>query len=219
MEIVKSLSIALMSEKVITELLCPIAGAAGNYIKDSIEFKSLENTINKKIELLEKTRKTLISKGFDENLINAPNNFISLKSLAHLLDNYRYEDNEILKTMYSNLLANSIISDRDIEINYLHTLSSMSSSDVLIFNKIYSDLPNFNECKHKKIITIDLPKKIKIVDEIETSTDVLDFNVESILANLHKLGCLNPIKSWGGGESFEFINVTVFGYHLFKACN
>lgn len=190
----------------------PITEVVSEGFANKIKFYSEEKMLKRIEKLLEKVSKIEEIRG---DVLKFDN--VSSKALVNLIDSYLEEDDEYIQLLYAALLANSSSYKKDIEINYIETIRKFSSKSAQIFNKIYSETV-FEEDKHKKIITSNLPDKIIIKDDFDDSEEEPKEDVEEILSNLYILGCLNPIRSFGGGESFKAINLTTYGYNLYKAC-
>lgn len=189
-----------------------VTKAVSEYFSIKIKFYSKEKMLKRIEKLLKKVSKIEEIRG---DVLKFDN--VSSKAFVNLIDSYLEEDDEYIQLLYAALLANSSSYKKDIEINYIETIRKFSSKSAQIFNKIYSETV-FEEDKHKKIITSNLPDKIIIKDNFDDSKEEPKEDIEEILSNLYMLGCLNPTKSHGGGESFKAINLTTYGYNLYKAC-
>ncbi len=143
---------------------------------------------------------------------------IPLKFAVPLLQGAAMEDDHSLQDMWAKLLVNAIRED-GIELKrvYIDILERISPLEAKILNKLYS-LP-FTENRHKRISTRLLPNDIEILMEGKVDKSFsLEPTVELALINLARLGCVAPVKSWGGGEFYTVINLTFLGSNFYAAC-
>ncbi|HFQ4907508.1 TPA: Abi-alpha family protein [Vibrio vulnificus] len=154
-----------------------------------------------------------------QQALSGPDIPIPLKNAIPFLEHASLEENDTLQDMWAQLLVNGTHSQTGISLDrsFIEILSQLSVLEASILNEIYS-LP-FEEVRHSCVITSDLPDSVS-VDDNESDENLAEPNhaVKMALSNLARLGCLKFGMTWGGGESFTRINLTLMGYEFIKAC-
>lgn len=143
---------------------------------------------------------------------------IPLKFAIPILQGASLEDDDYLQDFWAKLIANSV-SSKGIELKriYIDILERLSPLEAKILEKIYS-LP-FDENQHKHIIASYLPEHIEVQDDVNKDIPPLsDLDMELALINLARVGCISPVRTWGGGENYSLINFTLLGKKFHEAC-
>lgn len=152
--------------------------------------------------------------------LSSPTRAVPLKVAIPLLQAASIEDDDELQDRWVNLLVNAANRDSGIEIrrSYIAILEQLTPLEVQILDVIY-DLP-FEAIQHEGVITADLPHSArqKIQDEKKEKTLAPGDDVKLALGNLARVGCLRLGSTWGGGESFNWVNPTVLGRAFVTAC-
>lgn len=157
--------------------------------------------------------------------LEAPTRAVPLKFAIPLLQGASLEDDDEIQDMWARLLINaanatSAVSTKRVFIEILENIGPLEAK---ILQTLYS-LP-FEKMLHKSVITIGMPDSVTILDPDEESPmdaalqpDQPTPEVELALANLARLGCLSPSKTWDGGESFRIVNPSLLGKSFVDAC-
>jgi len=155
--------------------------------------------------------------------LTSPNKTIPLKIAIPLLQGASIEEDDSLQDRWVNLLVNAGNAGSHIEIHrsFIEVLSQINSLEAKILDVLYS-LP-FEKVRHQGIYTGDLPNSARLIsdDERENLNNIKESLSEEVilaLANLARVGCITGGLTWGGGESFNPVNVTVFGKAFVQAC-
>lgn len=154
-----------------------------------------------------------------ERAITEINNPIPMKLAIPLLQGASLEENDNLQDLWAKLLVNSI-SNKGIELKrvYIDILERLSPLEAKMLQKIY-DLP-FHENQHKFILTYRLPEYVEVLndDNNERVPPLNNPDVELALINLSRIGCISPVRTYGGGELYYLINLTLLGNKFYEAC-
>ncbi len=168
----------------------------------------------RQVRLIDKADEVMKSRGLDK-----PSRPIPLKLAIPLFEAASLEDDDYLQDLWTNLLVNVSEADSKIELqrSYIDILERLTPLEAHILEKLYS--LSYEEAQHAGIITSNLPSEVTIFNEKEDK-DLPEPNpeVKLALANLIRLGCLLPKKTWGGGEIFTYINPTFLGMKFVEAC-
>lgn len=170
--------------------------------QDNMKFKRWENTLN----LLVSAKK--ITDLTQKELLEPP-----LKISVPLIESASLEDEEELQEKWAILLANSLTCEKNIKPIYIEILKQLSSIEVKILDKLYSDymtLLNRNKIKieeknslmHSNKLTEEENNKLKIelynLEHIEF--DALNVNLLKDLDNLwemlDKFNMYKIIQNW-----------------------
>lgn len=167
----------------------------------------------RQIRFIKRANRIMEEYGIDE--IQNP---IPLKFAVPLLQGVSLEDDDDLQDLWTNLLINAV-SNKNIELKrvYIDILERISPLEAKILEKIYS-LP-FDLYQHKPLSTYCLPDNIDVQSEDRQEVPPLDnADIELALINLARIGCISSVKTFGGGEIFSQINMTLLGNKFHEAC-
>lgn len=168
----------------------------------------------RQIRLIDKADELMKSRGLEK-----PAKPIPLKLAIPLFEAASLEDNDYLQDLWTNLLVNVSEADSKIELqrSYIDILERLTPIEAQILEKLYS--LSYEETQHAGIITGNLPNEVAIFNEKEDK-DLPEPSpeIKLALANLVRLGCVLPKKTWGGGEIFTYINPTYLGMKFVEAC-
>lgn len=167
----------------------------------------------RQIRLMEKANNLLANRGITKLTKKIP-----LKLGIPLLEAASLEDDDYLQDLWVNLLVNASDIDSGIELqrSYIDILERLSPLEARLMNMLYS-LP-YEEYQHTPIRTEALPSGFINKEEMEPGVEPLP-EVKLALANLTRLGCIAPSKTFGGGEHFSQVNLTFLGKMFVDACN
>jgi len=152
------------------------------------------------------------------NGLSAPTRPVPLKLAIPIIQGASLEEDDDLQDRWVALLVNAANADFNAEIRraYVVILEQLTALDVQILDVLYS-LP-FEQNQHDGIVTCDLPLKVSVSDGRERGYALPSDEVVISLSNLARLGCLRPGMTWGGGESFDRVNLTLAGKAFVEAC-
>jgi len=151
---------------------------------------------------------------------SAPSKPIPIKIAVPLLQAASMEDDDYLQDMWAKLLVNAADANSRIELKriYIDIMERLTPFEAQILEKIYQ-LP-FEQIQHNGVRTDGLPSaaiagqdKVNRADWQEPSPDI-----KIALISLAHLGCISPVRTWGGGEVFSSVNPTLLGKHFIEAC-
>ncbi len=151
--------------------------------------------------------------------LHEPTRPIPLKFAIPLLQGASLEDDDELQDLWAKLLVNATDADSSIPIRrvFIEILENIGPLEAHILQVVYS-IP-FEEMQHRGVVAKDLPHSAFIVpDDPNFKTEAPSAEVELALANLARLGCLSPAKTWGGGEIFSTVNPSLLGKVFVEAC-
>lgn len=151
--------------------------------------------------------------------ISEPTKPIALKYAVPLFQAATLEDDDYLQDLWAKLLVNSSYEESGIQLcrTYIDILEKLSPLEAKILVTIY-DLP-FKEIEHTGVITIRLPKEaIPYLEEDKDECNLENEQLLFALANLSRLGCISPKRTWGGGQAFEVVNPTLLGKYFVESC-
>lgn len=154
-----------------------------------------------------------------DNGLTAPTRPIPLKFAIPLLEAASLEDDNYLQDLWTKLLVNAanIDSGVDLRNSYIDILKNLTPLEAHILEKIYSQ--PYEIMQHNGIVTEDLPDHIKVGEETKImQAKEPKKEIQLALANLSRLGCINPGRTLGGGEIFSIINPTLLGKYFIEAC-
>ena len=153
---------------------------------------------------------------------------IPLKLGLPLIEAASLEDDNELQEIWANLLVNSSI-NFSLERSYINVLEQLSSLEVKILIKIYSNIKYERNIVYRVDAT-QLPKSIKITKHIENTEKVLidtiekksntieESNTHLALLNLSRLQCIEgTISTFGGITFYNTVIPTLFGAKLYEA--
>jgi len=150
--------------------------------------------------------------------LNAPSRGVPLKIAVPLLQAATIEDDDALQDMWAALLVNAANADSGVEVHrsFIEILSQITSLEAQILDTIYA-LP-FEDARYAGITTDSLPSSARILGDKEHPTEQPSEQVALALGNLVRVGCVKMPGTWGGGETFAFVNPTVLGREFIRAC-
>lgn len=151
------------------------------------------------------------------NGINEPNKPIKLKFGIPLLQAATLEEDDYLQDLWAKLIVNSSNEESNVELTrtYIDILERLTVLEAKILETLYS-LP-FEQTQHAGIVTKYLPERAEIAKEGE-EIKLENEDILLALAELTRLGCINPLRTLGGGEVFSRINPTLLGKYFVAAC-
>ncbi len=151
--------------------------------------------------------------------LETPTKAIPLKFAIPLFQGALLEDDNDLQDIWANLLVNAANKNSGIDLKrvYIDILERLTPLEAQILSTIYS-LP-FEEIQHKGVFTAELPDKAspavgKKKDEAVEPAE----NIKLAIASLSVIGCLYQPKTYGGGETFVWVNPTVLGRSFVNTC-
>lgn len=151
--------------------------------------------------------------------LSAPTRSVPLKIAIPIIQGAILEDDDDLQDRWAALLVNAANASFEGEIrrSYAVILEQLTALDASILDVLYS-LP-FEQSRHAGIVTAELPARAHIKEEREKVGRFPREEVTISLSNLARLGCLRPAVTYGGGESFIWVNPTVAGRAFVRACS
>lgn len=181
----------------------------GGILTDTVRFWRWKNQVNIIKKAKEKIEKNNLTK-----------QQVPLKILSPILENSSLEEEEIIQDKWSNLLANAITGQNDINPNYIEILKELSSLEVAILDKLFDATSQEADYKKRKSMQFN---KEKIIEIFKISDEKSDLVIE----NLYRLNLCQPPASHGGItignypimiRTNDFFEFTTFGYYFVKAC-
>ncbi len=144
---------------------------------------------------------------------------VPLKVLLPILENSSLEEDELLKNKWSNLLANAISGNKEINPNYPEILKELSPLEVFILDKVYDEA--CKEADYSKRNEMQYSKQ-KICEAFKLSSEQADLIVE----NLFRLNLLRPPAGHGimvgqykyALRTTEIFEMTTLGFNFVNAC-
>lgn len=167
----------------------------------------------RQIRYMERAQEFLNIAGLD-----SPTRAVPIKLAIPLMQGASLEEDNQLQDLWAALLANSANASYPIEIrrSYVAILEQLTSLDAQVLDAIYA-LP-FEAGQHAGISTAELPVRAQIIAKDDSNLPLPPEEIILSLSNLARLGCIRPIMTWGGGESYSRINPTVAGKAFMQAC-
>lgn len=168
----------------------------------------------RQVRLMERADAFLRDRG-----ISDPTRAVPLKVAIPLFQEASLEDDDELQDRWAHLLANAADKDSGIDIHrsYIEILSQISPIEARILDEIYA-IP-FDDAQHRGIATDSLPGSARLIREDREQVGEPSDDVMLALGNLARLGCIRPMGTFGGGESFSHVNPTVLGREFVAACS
>ncbi|WP_237886119.1 Abi-alpha family protein [Pseudomonas sp. PGPR40] len=151
--------------------------------------------------------------------LSAPTRAVPLKLAIPLMQGATLEEDDFLQDRWAALLVNAANADFRGEVRRSHTviLEQLTHLDAQILDALFA-LP-FEQCQHDGIITAQLPTYARVTGEREQEFPLPSEEVVLSLSNLTRLGCIRPMMTWGGGESYGRVNPTIAGKAFVEACS
>lgn len=180
----------------------------GGILGDSVRNWRFRN----EIKILKNTKELVKRTGLDFNKI-------PLKVLVPLMEASSLEEEETMQNRWSNLLANALLGKIEITPNYVEMLKELSSIEVQILDKIYSEASQKNPQERKNLQF----SKDAIIQLLSISSD----QAELIIENFYRLNLCRMPGSTGisFGENLraavnttEVFELTSTGFEFVKAC-
>lgn len=168
----------------------------------------------RQVRLMERADAFLRDRGIPD-----PTRAVPLKVAIPLFQEASLEDDDELQDRWAHLLANAADKDSGIDIHrsYIEILSQISPIEARILDEIYA-IP-FDDAQHRGIATDRLPDSARLIPEDREQVGEPSDDVMLALGNLARLGCIRPMGTFGGGESFSHVNPTVLGREFVAACS
>lgn len=155
-----------------------------------------------------------------ENGLREPTKPLPMKFAIPLFQSASLEEDSELRDLWAKLLVNSSTEASGVSLKriYIDILERLSPLEAQILSAIYS-LEEIEELQHRGVLTSELPQKALPATE-EGKNQAIDpsDDVKLALANLANIGCINTVRTRGGGEAFERVNPTVLGKSFYEAC-
>jgi hypothetical protein len=151
--------------------------------------------------------------------LDAPTRPIPMKLAIPLFQAASLEDDNYLQDIWAKLLVNASNAKSGIDLKraFIDILERLTPLEAQILQQIYS-LP-FESMQHNGVLTFELPHRASIPTDQEKSEAIEPSDeIKLALANLTRLDCISPTKSWGGGEIFSSVNPTIMGKYFVDAC-
>jgi len=150
--------------------------------------------------------------------MDAPTRPVPMKLAIPIMQGAILEDDDSLQDRWAALLVNASNAAfaGEVRRSYVSILEQVTPLDAHILDVLYV-LP-FEENKHNGILTADLPSKACVSNGREKELKLPPEDVVLSLSNLERLGCLRPGLTWGRGQIFERVDLTVAGRAFVYAC-
>lgn len=191
-------------------------GIIPDFIKDGVGILSDQMKLwrwTNQIEIIKKAQKKIESSGLSKHQI-------PLKVLVPIIQNSSLEQDLKMQDKWSNMLANAVTGNVEVSPNYAAILSELSAIEVLILEKIYSEVNKESEYAKRKEIQFDAKKLGLMLSIGEEKMDL-------IIENLYRLNLLQAPAGHGmsmGGLRFalrttKIFEFTTLGYEFVRACS
>jgi hypothetical protein len=187
----------------------PLDQASG-IVEDRLKYFRWE----RQLRLIRQSEEFMRSIGMD-----GPTRAVPLKIAIPLLQGASLEDDDALQDLWAKLLVNAADADNPVTIQrmFIDILENIGPLEARILVAIYS-IP-FDDMKHRGVETANLPASASLLHKAEGyKPKDPSPEVELALANLARLGCLSPAKTFGGGEIFAIANPSLLGKSFAEAC-
>ena len=194
----------------VARFICGPMEQASGIVEDKLKYLRWE----RQLRLMKRAEELMKQLGMRE-----PSRAVPLKLAIPLLQGASLEDDDDLQDLWAKLLVNAADADSPITIKrvFIDILENIGPLEARILQVVYS-IP-FADMQHHGVVTKDLPNSAMIrPDDPNFKTERPSPEVELALANLARLGCLSPAKTWGGGEVFDSINPSLLGKVFVEAC-
>jgi len=181
----------------------------GGILTDIVRFWRWKNQVN----IIKKAKEKIEKSNLDKKQV-------PLKILLPILENSSLEEEELIQDKWSNLLANAITNQNNINPNYAEILKELSSLEVVILDKLLETTSQEEDYKKRKSIQFSKEKIKEIFKLPEEKADL-------IIENLYRLNLCQPPASHDGVaigkypimiRTNDFFEFTTFGYYFVKAC-
>lgn len=151
--------------------------------------------------------------------LSAPSRPIPLKLAIPLMQGASLEEDDYLQDRWAALLVNAANADFKGEVRRSHAviLEQLTHLDAKVLDALYG-LP-FEQSQHDGIMTAQLPEQARVAAEKEQEFPLPAEEIVLSLSNLARLGCVRPLMTWGGGESYGRVNPTIAGKIFVEACS
>jgi hypothetical protein len=170
----------------------------------------------RQLRLMQRANELLATLG-----ISGPTRQIPAKLAIPLLQAASLEDDDYLQDMWAKLLVNAADSNSGIDLKrtYIDILERLTPLEAKILEKLY-EIP-FDETQHNGIRTDGLPNEVNAGKEDDTrkNWEEPSDEVKLALISLAHVGCISPVRTWGGGELFSSVNPTLLGKYFVDACS
>lgn len=189
----------------------PLADAVGYFGGDWLRVKRAENMA----VLIDGARKRLRARGIEH-----PTTAIPVKFAVPLLEAASLEEDATLRSLWENLLANSLDGSRSVapSRSYVDVLAQLSPVEARILETIYSQVAHPYKADTAYFSTAALPESA-VMSPADTQSDPPAPPADMLLplSNLSRLNCLRGGTTWDGGEHYGFVFGTYFGAAFYRA--
>ncbi|WP_315707554.1 Abi-alpha family protein [Brenneria uluponensis] len=187
----------------------PLEQGIGIY-EDKLKFIRYE----RQLRLMKRTEELSAEYG-----LALPSRTVPMKIAIPIFQAASMEEDDYLQDKWASLLINASNAEMKNEIKRVHIsiLENLSALDVLTLDKIYSD----DEDRREGIYIQDLPQGIdkgiaaNIMEKMQNGPSK---EIVLSLANLARLGCIDPTATYGGGVNFDVVTRTELGRDFIDAC-
>lgn len=167
----------------------------------------------RQLRFMIKTQDLLVKYG-----LHVPDKAIPLKIAIPIFQAATMEEDDYLQDQWAHLLINASSSHFEQEIRRVHIsiLENLSALDAHILNVIYS--VHVGEGTHTRVNTTLLPEQAFIADRNKEYEKKLSKEIILSLSNLTRLGCIEPLATYGGGSYFYEVMTTALGSDFVRSC-
>lgn len=143
---------------------------------------------------------------------------IEFKLAVPFLEAATLDEDEYIQDLWANLLINSSYEESGINLKrtYIETLEKLSPFEVKILMLLYS-IP-YDAVESNGISTYELPERVFVYEDNTGENHKIDEEILLVLTNLFRLGCIEPARTFGGGQRFDRVNPTLYGKYFVKSC-
>ncbi len=166
-------------------------------LDDNVKYWRFKNQVNR----IKEAQQIIEESGLEKKQI-------PLKVLLPILENSSLEEDENMQEKWVNMLANAATGNVDISPNYAAILNELSSIEVSILEKIYSDVNKELDYLKRKKIQFDT---LKLQSMLSISEEKMDLIIE----NLYRLNLLQAPAGQGvtlGAFPFALRTTKVFEF-------
>ncbi|MEI7375661.1 Abi-alpha family protein [Dickeya chrysanthemi] len=186
----------------------PLEQGIGIY-EDKLKFIRYE----RQLRLMKRTEELSAEYGLE-----LPSRALPIKIAIPIFQAASMEEDDYLQDKWASLLINASNAEIKREIKRVHIsiLENLSTLDVLVLDQIYSD----NDDSVVEVYTKYLPQRIEagMAENIMEKMQDGPSEIVLSLANLARLGCIDPSPTYGGGPSFDVVTKTALGRDFIDAC-
>ena len=151
--------------------------------------------------------------------LTEPKSAIPLNLAIRLLEGASCEENDEIQDLWIKVMINAMNPENTVVIRrvVIEILKNIGPLESQILQAIYAK--PYTEIQRQRIVTQDLPQSFSILpaDSVIPS-EPLPPDVETALANLTLTGCLSPVITPDGLETFNIVTPTRLGSMFIEAC-